>query len=237
MRAFSRVWAASAAVAAGLASAACLQKEVTQSIYISPSGVTWTVTERYVRSDETSIGARQAEEQEYVLGVHADRHPPAEALRGLGAQSVTTSWLRRERPYSVMTEATFPDLRSLAVALLRQLRIPGDATVVREGCQTTLSVRANVESIDEEGDNGLDALIADLDDYRIVLTQGRFAAAEGFTFEGDGVVAVPDVTKTPEDGWLKLRLVWDDAGCSSSARLDDDVKRRRVSGREAGLDR
>ena len=213
MRAFSRVWTVSVAAAAGLASAACLQKEVTQSIYISPSGVTWSVTERHVRSDETSIGARHAEEHEYVLGVHADRHPPAEALRRLGARSVTTRWLRRERPYSVSTEATFEDPRSLIVALLRQMRLQGDASLVREGCRSTLSVRVNVESIDGEADNGLDALLGELDDYRIVLTEGRFVAADGFKFEGDGVVAVPDVTKTPEHGTLTLRLVWDDGSC------------------------
>jgi hypothetical protein len=211
MRAFSRVWIAVFAAAAGLSSAACLQKEVSQSIYIAPSGVTWTVIERDVRSDEPSASARDAEEHDYHLGVLSNTHPAATALRRLGARSVETRWLRRERPYSAMTDATFSDPRSLVVALLRQLRIPGDATVTREGCQTTLSVRMLVESV-EGGGEELDGLVTDLDGYRIVLTQGRFVDADGFTLEADRAVAVPDVTKTPEHGTLNLRLVWDE-GC------------------------
>ena len=92
----------------------CLQKEVTPAVYISPSGVTWSVIERDVRSDNEDTGARILEEQDYVLAASAGKHGVAEAFRALGAQSVTTTWLRRVRPYSVMTEGRFADLRQIA---------------------------------------------------------------------------------------------------------------------------
>ena len=74
--------------------------------------------ERDVRSDEKEPAARIREEQDYVLAARAGQHGVARAFRSLGAQSVTTTWLRRERPYSVMTEARFADVRQLSVAVL-----------------------------------------------------------------------------------------------------------------------
>ena len=44
----------------------CLQKEVGQTIYLSPSGAVWTVIERDVRSDEKDPASRIREEQDYL---------------------------------------------------------------------------------------------------------------------------------------------------------------------------
>src|SRR5436190_23771504 len=111
----------------------CRQKEVGQSIYLSPAGAVWTVIERDVRSDEKDPASRIREEQEYLLAARAGQHGVARAFRSLGAQPVTTTWLRRDRPYSVMTEGRFADLRQLAMAILREGRAQGDVTLAREG--------------------------------------------------------------------------------------------------------
>ena len=47
-------------------------------------------------------------------------------------RTVTTTWLRRERPYSVMTEGRFADVRQLAAAIMRDAGAQGDATLVQE---------------------------------------------------------------------------------------------------------
>jgi hypothetical protein len=125
----------------------CLRKEVRQTLYLSPSGVVWSVVEAGVRSDEDSTDKRTAEEHDYFLAADAGRHPVAQAFRRLGAQSVQTTWLRRERPYSVVTEARFPDLRQLALAILRDAQAQGDVSLARSGCQTTFTVRVDLESL------------------------------------------------------------------------------------------
>ena len=192
----------------------CLQKEVTQTIYLAPSGVVWSVIERDVRSDKPVPAERILEEQDYVLAAGAGKHPMAEAFRHLGAQSVTTTWLRRARPYSVMTEARFADVRQLAAAILRDAQAQGDVTLERDGCQTKFGVRVDLASApDSSGDSALGELLTNLETYRFVLTEGRFVSADGFNIEKEGDVAVPDMTKTATDGILTLALSWADEGC------------------------
>jgi hypothetical protein len=206
------------AVLMAAACSACLRKEVTQTIYLSPSGAVWSVSERDVRSDHNVPADRIREEHDYYLAASAGMHPVALAFRRLGAQSVTTTWLRRERPYSVMTDARFPDVRLLVVAILRDAQAQGDVTLVRDGCQTKFGVRVDLNSPpDSAGDSALDALLTDLDTYRFVLTEGRFVSADGFEIEDDGAVAVPDAKKTATDGILTLALAWADEGCRVNA--------------------
>ena len=54
----------------------------------------------------------------YVASVAAGQHPLAAALTALGGQSATTTWVRRERPYCVLTEARFASIRELAQTIL-----------------------------------------------------------------------------------------------------------------------
>ena len=119
----------------------CLRKEVAETIYISPSGVVWSVVERDVRSDKEAPKDRTLEERDYVLAADTETHGVAQAFRQLGALSITTTWLRRERPYSVMTEARFGDLRQMAMAILRDTDAKGEATLVRDGCRTIFNLR------------------------------------------------------------------------------------------------
>jgi hypothetical protein len=193
----------------------CLQKEVTQTIYVAPSGAVWSAIERDVRSDENEPADRLREEHDYFLAASAGNQPMAEAFRRLGARSVTTTWLRRERPYSVMTEARFTDVRELAMAVLRDIQARGDVSLVREGCQTRFSVRVDLDSRPASHvDSAMEELLPDLDTYRFVLTEGRFVSGDGFEIRENGAIAVPDMTKTAADGILTLALNWADEGCS-----------------------
>jgi hypothetical protein len=201
----------------------CLQKEVGQTIYLSPTGVVWSVIEKEVRSDEKEAAARIREEQDYALAAGAGQHDVARAFHRLGAQAVTTTWLRRERPYAVMTEARFADVRQLATAILREAKIQGDVTLVRDGCRTTFGMRMNSDPSPAAEDSALDALLGELGTYRFVLSEGRFISAGGFEILGDGSVAVPDertiapVPRSPGEGGtggvLTLSLAWVDEGC------------------------
>jgi hypothetical protein len=197
----------------------CLQKDVVQTIYLGPGATTWTVVEGHVRSDEKEPMDRILEENDYSLAVGAGKHPVAQAFRRLGAQSVTTTWLRRERPYTVMTEARFAGLRQLATALLRDVGAQGDVSLVQSGCETRFAIRVDVDSPaaangdPSAGDSARDALLTDLENYRFVLAEGRFIAADGFRILDEGTIAVWDEKKTATDGILTLALSWAEEGC------------------------
>ena len=209
MRIFSTV---SRLVAAGalLASAGCLQKQITHTLYLSPAGdVVWSTLEKDVRSDEGDGSRRAAEENQYVASVAGGQHSIAAALAALGGNPLGTTWVRRERPYSVLIEARFAGIRELAEAILWDAGLSGDAAIETAGCETRLTVRVNVtDSGTSEGDTATSALVEELDRYRIVMTEGRFVFADGFVLDGDGVVATPDKGKEPRDGLLTLVLVW-----------------------------
>jgi hypothetical protein len=210
-----RVISAVCAVVVAVACSGCLQKDVRQTVYLGPSGVVWSVIEKDVRSDEKKLADRIREEEEYVLAASAGHHGVAKAFCTLGAQSVKTTWLRRERPYTVMTEARFADLRQLTTAILRDAGAQGDVTLGRDGCRTRFGVRVNLEQAAESTeDSPLDALLEDVETYRFVLTEGRFISADGFEILDEGTIAVPDKKKTATDGILTLALAWADEGCT-----------------------
>lgn len=205
--------AVSLLVLAGVLSTGCLQKDVTQTIYISPESATWSVIEKAIRSDEKAPADRIAEEHDFVLAATAGKHPIAQAFRRLGAHAVSTTWLRRDRPYTVLTEARFSSLEELFKAVLRDAQMHGEVAAVTTGCETRLTVRVDLSVEPGAEDSALDALIGDAGDYRLVLTEGRFVSADGFTISGDGMVAVPDAGKAPEGEVLTLGLAWKSEGC------------------------
>jgi hypothetical protein len=113
-----------------------------------------------------------------------------------------------------MTQGRFSDLRQLATAILRDAAAPGEATLAQDGCVTRFALRVEVNgaSKDQAEDGAVDALLADLETYRVVLTGGRFISADGFKILDDAV-AVPDAGKTAPDGTLTLALAWAAEGC------------------------
>ena len=218
MRVFSRTYGVLAVL--GLLSAAgCLRKELTHTIYVSPSGVTWSAIEKDVRSDEADPGNRQAEEQDYILGARAGRHSVARALRALGGTRVQTTIVRRDRPFTVITDAQFGDLADLASAMITLARVRGEASIARDGCEKTFRAWLDVESNTGDGDDALADLIAEATSHRLVLTEGRFLRAEGFTIEEDGAVAIPAAPAPLEDGIVRTSLTWITGECVSTPQL------------------
>jgi hypothetical protein len=194
--------------------AGCLQKESTQTWYLSPDGgVTWTADELNVRSDAKDPIARDQEERDYLQAIQADNHDVAAALRLLDARTVRTRVLRSERPFHVTTDARFTSVQTLIAKMLDELHVPGDATVMNEGSQTTLRVRINVaQGTSNDDDSALDAFGADSKTFRIVLTSGAFVDAKGFTLLNGNTEARLDERTggaSVQNGVIELMLAWE----------------------------
>ncbi len=54
--------------------------------------------------------------------------------------------------------------------------------------------------------------MAELEDYRIHLTAGRFVDAMGFDIEGEDNIAVPEEVEEDEAGELVYSLTWTTRG-------------------------
>lgn len=183
-------------------SPACLQQQTGHTLYLSPdAAVTWTTTERDIRSDAQDPSERMREEHEFLSRLTAGGHPMLTALRSLGPASSRARLLRRDRPYIVMTEAHFERADRLMQRLLDELRISGTATLTRHGDATTLSVAFEVPQEEPEfpDESAITPLIVFDEPYRLVLTTGRFVTSEGFTIESGETTAALD------EEWMKAR--------------------------------
>jgi hypothetical protein len=211
----------SAAVLAALlvAASGCLMKKVEHTWYLDPvSGeVTWTVFEHDVRSDAATLADRTAEELEYWNGVQTESHTVAMGLRELGGLDVRTRVIRSRVPYSVVTDATFPTIDELGRRLVVLAGFTGTSTLERDGdvLQWTLSVR-DPHAEEAVSSETVTELLGDLDSLRVVLTEGRFESAVGFTFDSDQRVASFEEPEQPdEDVIMELRLRWTVPGAAA----------------------
>ena len=213
MRAFST---ASSLVLIGLtalSSTGCIEKNVVNTIFISPSAVAVSVLETEIRSDANILADRLREEGAFVQAANAEQHSTATDLRDIGALSVKTTWIRRERPYGLLTEAQFTDLRTLVVTVMHEAKVAGDVSVTHDGCDTIATGWIKVDTRDEQTNATIGSLDSDLQSVRFVLTEGRFTNADGFTLSDDGVTAVLDAKKRLADGLLNFSLRWTADGC------------------------
>ena len=217
MRAFSRGYGG-VAILGLLSATGCLRKELTHTIYVSPSGVTWSAMEKDVRSDDPDPTNRMLEEQDYILGARARQHGIARALGTLGATRVNATILRSDRPFTVVTDGHFGDPAEVAAAMMTLAHVRGDASIEREGCQKTLRVWFDVESNTGEDQDALAELMREATSYRVVLTEGRFLRAEGFTIEEDGAIATPGAPVALDDGIVRASLTWTEGWCAPSPR-------------------
>jgi hypothetical protein len=174
-----------------LASSACLASRTSHVLYLSPSGaVTWTVHDQDVHSDEADRSKRAQEEADFLRAIHNRTHGPLLALEALGGRNAASELTRTKRPWDAVTTAEFDRIDGLFASLLRELGIEGSASLSSNGDRTTLRVQW------AEGERGAEetpalALVEELDAYRVVLTEGRFVAAEGFEISSDGRMATP----------------------------------------------
>ena len=190
---------------AAATSSACLKTETTHVLYLSPSGaVTWSVSEGDVHSDDQDRAKRAQEEADFVRAVEQGTHGPLAALASLGGRDATTALIRRDRPWEARTSARFDRADVLAASILRELEITGAARLQVSGDRVTLAVEWGSDEATAEESPVL-ALVEALDAYRIVLTEGRFIAAEGFRISPDGRTAVPVEQTAPPS---RVSLTW-----------------------------
>ena len=206
-------WTGLAAAGLLLASAGCLQKEVAQVWYLDPGGqVTWMVIEQDVRSDAQAPIDRQNEEAQYWTAVEREDHPVARGFRVLEPLQMRTRVIRREAPFTVVTEAQFGSIEDLGRRLIARLGWSGTSRLTRDAGTTewTLTLRdPHTAAETDRASEDLMALVGDLDRLRVVLVSGRFEDATGFTISPDGRVAmmVPGEPDTNQVS-LVLRLKW-----------------------------
>lgn len=197
--------------------AGCLLEEVAHTLILEPDGsVLWTACQKDVRSDAKTPQERDREESEFWDLVKTGIHPVAEALREIGGAEVHTAILRDRRPFSVVTTARFESAAAMAERLIAALGVPGQAELIEEARGTTLRLRLWLETADtDSGSDAAAALLADGDDWRIVLAEGKFVEAAGFTLrDGDTAATFAEVDeKALEDngGVLDLTLTWSKA--------------------------
>ena len=193
---------------AAATSNACLKTKTTHVLYLSPSGaVTWSVSEDDVHSDDQDRAKRDQEEADFVRAVEEGTHGALVALVSLGGRDAATALTRRDRPWEARTSARFDRADVLAASILRELGIAGAARLQVSGDRVTLAVEWGSDEATAE-DSPMLALIEAHDAYRIVLTGGRFIAAEGFRISPDGRTAVPvEQTGAPEAPW-RVSLTW-----------------------------
>ena len=190
---------------------ACIVKDTTHRLYLSPRGaLTWTVLEQDVRSNDGSPSGRATEEREFLDGVGAGTHPALAALARLVPYQTSVRLFRAERPYTVVTEARFERVDAVVDTLLRELRIPGKATLQRAGDEWTLTVAIDLSNVTdgEDADSPVTALIEEIDAYRVMLTDGRFVGATGFEILDDGASAQLAADNIATDRPVELRLTW-----------------------------
>lgn len=186
----------------------CLQMESAHRLYLSPQGaVSWTVRQTEVRSDAEKAATRHEEEREWLAGIDQGSHPVALAFQALGGQQIQTALVRRERPYAAEISCECGRVDELANTMLSELQVKGHATLIRRSDTTTLTIEIQVPASEQEYGGALDALFDELEHYRIVLTAGRFVAADGFTISADGVIATP-VAPAGATDVVRLSLTW-----------------------------
>src|SRR5688572_23509213 len=172
-----------AVVLAGtLAAGGCLQKQTTHTLYLSPDGrVAWVAVEANVHSDEGDPGKRAAEEQAFIGPALLGSHRSALGLRALGPESlVRTTVVREERPFHVITEATFARIDTILERLLVESGFPARVTLANGDDRTRLRIQFDFSRPVVERDTPAAALFEEIEHFVFVLTEGTFIAGGGF---------------------------------------------------------
>jgi hypothetical protein len=215
-----------------LTTAGCLHKDTRHSLYLSADGgLVWTVIEKDVRSNERDPVKRSAEEQEYLRSALEGRHPVGLGLARLAPDAFRTTVIRPSRPFVVATEAGFDRIDRVFDRVLAETRTPGYAILSRNGKQTTLVVHVDPGAVRDEDDDDpspVGSLLDDLDRYRIVLVDGKFVSAKGFSLADDGSAAELEAMSEEQAaaaGYvLEWTITWEAAAApaTSAPRISGD---------------
>jgi hypothetical protein len=165
-----------------LATAGCLQKDTTHTVYLAPDGsASWQVSETDVYSDANDIDKRVGEEQQFIAAALLGTHGAARGLAALHPlEPVRTTVLRDERPFHVVTAARFSAVDRTIERFFVEMGIRTSASVVHESRQTTLRVHLDFSHPLDDRKTEVSELLDDIERLRLVLTEGRFGAVSGF---------------------------------------------------------
>ena len=177
----------------------CVRKETSHTFYLEPDGaVTWMVLEKDIRSDAGDLEKRNEEEGEFMDARRCGGHDVARALTELGAEWVETRVLREQRPYMVVTEARFDSIDRPLQSFFDRMEAPITAELLHEDERVRFVIACDLEAFDQAEQGEIDeeetevfvALVGDAEDYRLVLTDGKFVEARGFEIVDEKTVAV-----------------------------------------------
>jgi len=208
----------------------CLRQDTRHSLYLSADGrVAWTAVQKDVRSDESDPADRKREEDTWLAMARESGHAIGRGLQALGPSELRTTVVRADRPFVVVTQARFDRVDRLVDRLLAEVRLPGYATLTRDGIRTTLMIHVDLGDQAADGrheeDSPVMGLLDDLDRYRIVLIEGRFIGATGFTIEDDGTAATIAAGDPAVSGQVyDLALTWESS--TSEPRTSSDRSSR-----------
>jgi hypothetical protein len=197
----------------------CLVKDTTHTLYLEPDGrVDWTVLETDVHANGDDAAAVAAEEAGFLADVQAGEGGVYRALQSLEPLRADCRILRDERPFTVWNEARFDSLASVSQMILDRFHVPGQATLRTEGREICFELVCYPDAAaDDAGEDAkpLEALVEDLDHYRVILTAGQFTEATGFRIEEGGRTAVPvapdEAAVKAAGGAVRFTLRWDPA--------------------------
>lgn len=207
-------WLRAAVILAALLPLGCIVQNTTHTLLLDPGGgVTWIVLERNARSESDKVEERLTEEREFLAAATSGDNAAARALRLLGAEEVAVSVLRDRRPFAVWTEARFASAADAAERFLAAHGVPGCARFSSDGVESRLEITLVIPHDDSPGEDDDDLGLPmpdDLDHLEILLTEGRFVAADGFTIDDDRAELIPVSDEEIEDrgGTLVLSLTW-----------------------------
>ena len=204
-------------MAIAVVTSGCLQKDTAATWYIGAKGaVTWVVTESDVRSDAQSVADRQNEENIYRLAFERQDQPVARGLRELGFGDLRTTVLRNEVPFAVRTEGKGLTIDVLGVHIITRAGLSGLSTLEHDGDTWTWKFTArdpHAPDATSKPDDDLSSVLNGLDSLKVVLIDGRFQSATGFTLSDDNRVATIIATDQVaadhgDDSTMVLVLRW-----------------------------
>ena len=165
-----------------VSAAGCLQKETTHTLYLTPDGaVAWVAVEANVYSDEEDPGKRASEEQAFIGPALLGSHRAARGLQALGPGSlVRTTVVRDQRPFHVITEASFARIDTVLERLLVESGLPARVTLSSSGDRTAARIRFDFSRTVVERDTPAAGLLEEIEHFVFVATEGSFVAGGGF---------------------------------------------------------
>lgn len=209
-----------------LLAAGCLIKTANHTFYLETDGtVTWSILEADVRSDETNRTERWDEEAAFLDRIREGEHAPYRVLDYLGAFSIDSRFLRRHRPYTLLTEGQFRSIDSLIRTAFEETGLPADVELDERDGWSRLLVTIDVWALEEMEEmeepeetpftEAFWEVLMDADEVQLLLAEGKFVDAMNFSIEDEGTRAVPEWEVDDEqieaaDGFLTYCLLWTD---------------------------